>query len=173
MATKGKLLHNLVANYFGQIWVVMMSVLFIPIYIQYLGIEVYGLIGIYALLQSSLVIFDLGLRAALGRETVRYANGENGDWYRDLLRSIEVIFLIIVAVLIILVNLLSEWLASDWFIYEFLDPIMVANCLKIMGVLAGLRFLEGIYSSILLGQQRHVTLNLLLSCNATLRGLVN
>ena len=171
MAIKSKLLHNLGANYFGQIWVVLMSVLFIPIYIQYLGIEVYGLIGIYALLQSSLVILDLGLRAALGRETTRYANGENGDWYRDLLRSIELIFLIIVVVLIILINFLSEWLASNWFVYESLDPIMVADCLKIMGVLAGLRFLEGIYSSILLGQQRHVTLNLLLSCNATLRGL--
>ena len=95
-SSKGKLLRNLAANYFGQIWVVLMSVLFIPLYIQYLGIEVYGLIGIYALLQSSLVILDLGLRAALGRETTRYASGGNGDSYRDLLRSIELIFLVIV-----------------------------------------------------------------------------
>ena len=44
--------RNLIANYLGQCWVGVMSVVFIPLYIQYLGIEVYGLIGVFAVLTA-------------------------------------------------------------------------------------------------------------------------
>ena len=85
---------NLVASYAGQIWVALISVLFIPVYVSLLGLESYGIIGFYAFLQASLVILDLGLRTALSRETVRYFSGQNLEKYRDLVRSIELIFLV-------------------------------------------------------------------------------
>ena len=43
---------NVVANYLGQGWQGLMSLAFVPLYIKYLGIESYGLIGIFALLQA-------------------------------------------------------------------------------------------------------------------------
>ena len=44
--------RNLIANYLGQGWTALMGLAFIPLYIKYLGIEAYGLIGIFALLQG-------------------------------------------------------------------------------------------------------------------------
>ena len=44
--------RNVIANYLGQGWKALMELAFIPIYIKYLGIEAYGVIGIFALLQS-------------------------------------------------------------------------------------------------------------------------
>ena len=38
---------NFVANYFGQGWQALMGLAFVPVYIRYLGIESYGLIGIF------------------------------------------------------------------------------------------------------------------------------
>lgn len=44
--------RNLIANYLGQSWTALMGLAFIPLYIKYLGIEAYGLIGLFALLQA-------------------------------------------------------------------------------------------------------------------------
>ena len=168
---KASLLNNFFANTFGQVWVVLMSVLFVPVYIKYLGLEAYGIIGFYTFLQSSLVILDLGLRTALGRETVRYSSGGNVDNYRDLLRSIELILLCLAIILVVAIGFSAFWLSEKWFVSETLDPSIISSCLKVMGFVVAFRFLEGIYSSILLGQQKHVLLNALLCFNATLRGL--
>lgn len=39
--------RNLIANYLGQGWTALMGLAFIPLYIRYLGIEAYGLIGLF------------------------------------------------------------------------------------------------------------------------------
>lgn len=43
---------------------------FIPRYIKYPGIEAYGLIGLFALLQAWLSLLDTGMTPTLGRELV-------------------------------------------------------------------------------------------------------
>ena len=40
--------RNLIANYVGQGWAALIGLVFIPLYIKYLGIESYGLIGLFA-----------------------------------------------------------------------------------------------------------------------------
>ena len=99
---------NVFANYLGQGWRVIMSLAFVPIYIKYLGIEAYGLIGIFVMLQAWLALLDMGMRPALVREMARFTGGAldtQSIW--DLLRSIELIALGI-AVLIGL----GIWMAS-------------------------------------------------------------
>ena len=39
---------GLLANYLGQFWAVAVSLALVPVYIHYLGIEAYGLIGVFA-----------------------------------------------------------------------------------------------------------------------------
>ena len=53
--------RNLIANYLGQGWTALMGLAFVPLYIQYLGIEAYGLIGLFAVLQAWLALLDMGL----------------------------------------------------------------------------------------------------------------
>ena len=60
--------RNLIANYIGQGWRFLISLAFVPLYIKYLGIEAYGLIGIFAMLQAWLGLLDMGMKPALGRE---------------------------------------------------------------------------------------------------------
>ena len=50
---------NLLSNFLGQSWRAIMSLALVPIYVKYLGIEAYGLIGIFAILMSNM--FDLAL----------------------------------------------------------------------------------------------------------------
>ena len=64
--------RNLIANYLGQGWAALMGLAFIPLYIKYLGIEAYGLIGLFALLQAWLSLLDMGMTPTLGREMARF-----------------------------------------------------------------------------------------------------
>ena len=59
---------NIIANYSGKAWMTLMSLAFIPLYIKFLGIEAYALIGFFATLTSIFGVLDLGLSATLNRE---------------------------------------------------------------------------------------------------------
>ncbi len=58
---------NLLANFAGTGWSTLMGLVFIPLYIRFMGIEAYGLIGFYVALQGGLQILDFGLSPTMNR----------------------------------------------------------------------------------------------------------
>src|SRR5687767_10196286 len=66
---------NILANISGQAWVILLAVVTTPFYIRLLGIEAYGLIAFYIVLQSMLQLLDLGLGPTVSREIARSAGG--------------------------------------------------------------------------------------------------
>ena len=164
--------RNLIANYLGQGWVALMGLAFIPLYIKYLGIEAYGLIGLFGVLQAWLSLLDMGMTPTLNREMARFTGGtHSATSIRDLLRSIEVIALGVAALVGLGIWAASGWLASDWLRAENLPIDTVVQAFIIMGAVTALRFVEGIYRSAIVGLQRQVLYNAVNSALATLRGL--
>ncbi|HAE41819.1 MAG TPA: polysaccharide biosynthesis protein, partial [Clostridiales bacterium] len=148
-----------------------MGLVFLPTYIKYLGIEAYGLIGIFAALQGWLTLLDMGMTPVLGREMARFTDGQrSAQSIRDLLRTIETIAMVIAFLTAIGIWLASGWLASDWLKAEKLPLSLVAQTFSVMGVVTALRFIENIYRSAIIGLQRQVLLSLISSAMATLRG---
>lgn len=164
--------RNVIANYLGQGWRALMGLAFIPLYIRYLGIEAYGLIGLFAILQAWLGLLDLGLRPALGREMARFTGGaHDAQSIRDLLRSVEVIGIAIAAAVALGIGAASGWLASDWLTAKNLPVEVVAQAFAVMGGVTALQFIESIYASSIAGLQRQVLQNGVTSGMATVRGL--
>lgn len=164
--------RNFVANYLGQGWVVIMNLAFIPIYIKYLGIESYGLIGLFALMQTWLSLFDVGMTPALGREMGRFTGGaHNPQSIRDLLRSIEVIVFGMAVSIASGIALSTNWIATSWLQPKSLPVDIVTRVLLLAGIVLSIRLVESVYRSSIIGLQRHVLYNLLNSAIATLRGL--
>lgn len=163
--------RNLIANYLGQGWVALMGLAFIPLYIKYLGIEAYGLIGLFAVLQAWLSLLDMGMKPTLNREMARFTGGaHSAESILDLLRSIEIIAVSIAVLLGLGIWAASGWLASDWLRAEKLPINVVAQAFAIMGVVTALRFVEGVYGSCIVGLQQQVQYNIINSSLATLRG---
>jgi O-antigen/teichoic acid export membrane protein len=163
---------NVVANYLGQGWQALMGLVFIPLYIKYLGIESYGLIGIFALLQAWLVLLDMGMKPALGREMARFSGGaHNAQSIRNLLRSIELIAITVAGVIGLGIWVASGWLATHWVTARKLPVEVVAHAFAVMGVVTALRFIEDIYVSCLAGLQRQLLQNMVTIITATVRGL--
>lgn len=162
--------RNLVANYLGQAWTGLIGLAFVPLYIRYLGIESYGLIGVFTLLQTWFLLLDMGLTPALGREMARFTAGAHSvQSIRDLLLSIERVGGAIAGLIGVLVWGASTWLATHWLSAQQLSPEAVARAIALMGIVVALRFLEGLYRGALLGLQRQVFFNLVNSLFATLR----
>jgi O-antigen/teichoic acid export membrane protein len=164
--------RNLIANYLGQGWATLMGLAFIPVYIKFLGIEAYGLIGLFALLQAWLSLMDMGMTPTLSREMARFTGGsQSRESILDLLRSIEIIAVCVAVLIASGISLGSNRIATSWLKPEILSTGVVAEAFAIMGVVTALRFVEGIYRSAIIGLQRQVLFNVVNSCMATLRGL--
>jgi O-antigen/teichoic acid export membrane protein len=164
--------RNITANYLGQGWVALMQLAFIPIYITYLGMEAYGLIGIFAILQAGLVLMDLGMTPTLNREMARFTAGAHtAQSIRELLHSLEIICVGIAFLVVISIWSASSWFSQNWLRTEKLPFDTVSVVIIIMGVVAALRFVESIYRGAILGLQNHVWLNVVAAILATARGL--
>jgi len=163
---------NVTANYLGQGWTAFMSLALIPIYIKFLGIEAYGLIGLFALVQIFLAILDMGMTPMLSREMARFIGGEHSPQsIRNLLRSMEFIAFLIAILIGLTVGVMSSWIATDWLKLQDLSVDTVAKAFIIMGWLAAMRMVEGIYRSCIIGLQRQVIFNIVSAFLATVRGL--
>ncbi len=157
---------NVVSNYLGQSWSALLGLVFVPLYIQFLGMEAYGLIGLFAVMQAWLSLLDMGITPTLNREMARYTSGARSPQsIRDLLRSLEIPCFSIAAIISVGVWASSDFLANDWLKAEKLPTEVIAHALSVMAVVVALRFVEGIYRGSLFGLQRQVWFN---SANAVL-----
>ena len=149
-----------------------MELAFIPVYIKYMGIEAFGLIGLFAVLQAWLALLDMGLAPTLAREMARYTGGDRSTQsIRDLLRSVEALAIIIALLIAGGVVLGSNWIVTVWLNTGALPTQVVVHAFAIMGIVAALRFIESIYRSAMVGLQCQVPYNIVKSIMATFRGL--
>jgi len=168
---KSLLKKNITANLAGSIWQTLMGLLFIPLYIKFMGIEAWGLIGIFATLQVIFGLLDVGLSSTLNREMARLSvlSGREQE-IRNLVRTLEVIYWGIAIFVGITVVSLSPFIAHHWIKAGQLSPKTIEQALLIMGFVIALQMPIGFYSGGLMGLQRQVLLNVINISMSTLRG---
>jgi O-antigen/teichoic acid export membrane protein len=162
---------NIAANVVGSGWTALMSIAFVPLYIKYLGIEAYGLIGVFSILLGWLTLLDMGMTPTISREMARFSGkAHTNQSILDLLRSVEVIAIVLAILIYFGVYIFSEWLASAWINSDTIEKSVIINAIIIMGFVAALKFVENIYKSAIIGLQKQIQLNVMVVVFATLRG---
>lgn len=161
---------NTIANYLGQGWIALMGLAFVPVYIRYLGVEAWGLVGFMSMLQAWLTLLDMGLSPTLSREMARFqAGAHSAQSIRDLLRSMEVIYGGVAVAVVGAVWLIAPWVAVHWLSATQLSATSVAQAIGMMGLVLAARMVEQVYRGAIQGLQRQVWLNGAQSVLATLR----
>jgi len=153
--------QNTIANYIGQLYSILIGIVILPLYLEYLGAEAYGLIGFFTMLTSWMMLLDIGLSTTLTRESAYLKHKPNG--YLDLkklIRSIEALFLIISIFMIVMIYCGSSFLAINWLEIKTLPYNTVEHCIKLMGVTIVLRWFVGFYRGFINGLERQVWGNL-------------
>ena len=162
--------RNLVANLFGSVWTALLSILFVPVYLRFLGAEAFGLVGLLAALQAVFGLLDLGLGATFNREMARLsAGGSDGTRERDLLRTFEAVYLSLGAGVAIVVGLLASVIANRWVHAQHLEPAAITKSILLMGIVAACQLPFSLYQAGLLGRQQHVAVNVIAVSVTTVR----
>ena len=152
---------NVISNYVGQITIAVLNFIFIPTYIKYIGVEAYGLVGMFAVLQIALNSFDAAIIPLLSREMSCYlGGGKSLESIRNLLRTSEIICLIIGILFSAIISLTANFFANNWFIVENLSKDIVAQAIIIAVFVVALRAMEDLYKGALMGLQKQVTQNI-------------
>jgi len=153
-----RLKKNVATNLFGNAWSTLLSLLFVPIYIHYVGIEAWGLIGFFTTLQTLLVLADMGLSTTLNREFAKTTDADN-EQRRDLLRTLELVYWTVAIISGVVVVAASPFLATRWLQVRAVSTDTARLAIALMGVVTMLQLPLGLYSGGLLGLQRQVRLN--------------
>ncbi len=161
---------NIIFNYIGQFYSAFIGILILPLYLEQLGAEAFGLIGFFTLLLAWLQLLDLGLTPTLGREVARLKGDPNNHYeLRTVVRSLEVVFMVIAVFVTIAIFLNRNWLAVEWLTISELDAGLVALCVGLMGVIVGFRWLSSLYMSGINAYEQQVWINIVGVCIVTLR----
>lgn len=147
-----------------------MSILFVPLYIRFIGIESYGLIGFFSALQAFIYLLDFGLATTINREMAASAVQGNGRSSRNILRTLEVVYWLAAIVIGIVLATLGPFVATRWVNSQGLSEATISRAALILAFVVALRWPSSLYAGALAGRQKMVLLNVLNAGIATARG---
>lgn len=151
---------NIISNFISQFYIAFIGVLFLPLYLKYLGAEAYGLVGFFVILQTWFNLLDMGLTSTVIRESARYLGGAvSVDAFLRLFRSLEMLFSVVAATGMLVIFLLSGAIADSWLNVQELDPEAVEYAIKLMAVIVATRWVSGLYRGLISGFEHQVWLS--------------
>jgi O-antigen/teichoic acid export membrane protein len=162
----------MLANLAGRGWAMVLTFVFIPVYLRFLGVEAYALIGVFASLQGLANLLDLGLSQTINREMARASSdGQRARSARDLVRTLEIGYWAIGLLIAGIVFLLSPWIAYHWVQVRQLSRATVEQAVLIMGLVLAAQWPLSFYAGGLMGLQQQVAWSAVNALTATTRGL--
>lgn len=167
---EGSLRTNLAVSLAAKITAGILNFGVAPIYARLIGIEGFGLIGIYLTVQGMLQILEVGLTTAASRELARHTV-QTGSAHatREFVRSIETAYWVAAAVLTAGAVLLSTTIVRHWIRLTDIPPNTAAVAVAVMLVTIALQWPGSLYFGGLMGMQRQVTANMIVLGGTVLR----
>lgn len=162
--------RNVLSNFLARVWTGLISIALIPLYIKYMGVEAYGLVGVFVSLQTLLLLLDLGLGATISREFARFGWTQGkSEYLLDLTKTLEVFYWTMALLIALLVVSFAPAIASYWLSPEGLSPETVSTAIKLIGLTIAAQWPSALYSGGLSGLQRQVRLSALICGFSTFR----
>lgn len=150
---------NVIANFVSQIYVALIGIVMVPIYVRYMGVEAYGLVGFFVMLQAWFQLLDMGLTSTVAREAAIFKAGEmSGVDLRRLLRTLEGIFFALALFGGLAIIGGAGSIATSWLNVERLSLSVVQHAVMLMGLIVALRWVCGLYRGVLSGFEHLVWL---------------
>ena len=161
---------NVIANFIGRGWQILLSVAVVPIYIKLIGYESYGLIGIFTSLLAICTLLDFGLIGALGREFSKVKSSSNQkENLLDILKTVETIYIVISFSACLLIIFVSYPIAYYWIQSSLYSPDQLQKSINLMALAIGIQLPVNLYISGLMSLENQVLSNILSVITTTFR----
>ena len=149
-----RLSHNLLAGLANSIWLALIGLAVVPLYLKYLGIEAYGLIGFFATTQALLQLLDMGLAPTINREVARCSASGNLKEAGKLLHSLAMVYWTMAGIIAFIVIAAAPLIAQYWIQSKTITPETISHAVMLMGLVVASRWPIGLYQGALMGAQR-------------------
>lgn len=123
----------------------------LPFYLHFLGVEAYGLIGFYTMLQAVFQALDLGLAPTMSREAAR-ATGRHH--VADLLHTLGIVYFCVSMLILVLGVVTAPWVGGHWLSGKQLSTAVVVQAITLMSVNLACRWPISLYQAALIGAGR-------------------
>ncbi len=162
--------RNIAANFIAKGWGTASLLLATPFYIRSLGLEGFGMIGIFNSLLIFFSVFDFGFGTTLNRHLAQTAYHTNRDHHsKSLLLTFEMIYLLAGLLLVLAAFSSTAWIATSWLKFKHLPANEMHSALLLMFLSIITAWPTFLYSNGLRGLQNQVLENSLLIGSMTLR----
>lgn len=163
----------LVVSIGARAWGAFLAIVAVPLYIKFLGVEAYGLIGFFSSIQALATILDFGLGATLIRELARFGNNpEQKNVVSDMVWTFELSYIAVAVLIGVAVGCLSPLLVQYWVKLNTIDSGSAQEALILGGVALAMQWPAGLYGSGLAGLHKQTQLAITTSLLATFRTLL-
>lgn len=149
---------NVIANFVGRFWSVLSNFLFVPLYINLLGLESFSLISFTLALNGIMAMMDAGLTATLSREFASNYNSHNEKL--RIYKTLETCYFVVASLVIVLLFYSSDLIAFRWLNLENISPDKVSFYLQIISIDIGFRLLSNFYSGGFIGLEKQIKSNM-------------
>ena len=146
--------RNLLAGMTSSVWSALLGFAVVPLYLKYLGIEAYGLIGFFTTTQALLSLLDLGLAPTMNREVARCSASGNIKEAGALLHTLAVVYWAMAAFIALIILTVAPIIAQHWLQPKHIPQATVSHTVMLMGLVAAARWPIGLYQGALIGAHR-------------------
>jgi O-antigen/teichoic acid export membrane protein len=162
--------RNVVWNVFGGAWAGALIVLATPFYVSRLGLEGYGIVGLWLVMQVMMGLLDVGMGATVVKAFAGSPADHAGHAFkRDLLKTLELLYWSVALALSVVLVLASDWIGAHWLQSHALSTATVSHALQLIAIALGFQFPGGLYANGLAGLQEQGRMNVLQILGNTLR----
>jgi O-antigen/teichoic acid export membrane protein len=146
--------RNLLAGLISSVWSALLGLAVIPLYLRYLGVEAYGLIGFFATTQAMFQLLDMGLTPTLNREIAKCSAPADWQAARRLLHTLACLYAGMAVVIALVVYAAAPLVATRWLQARHLSLASIEHTVVLLGVVIACRWPVGLYQGALIGAQR-------------------
>ncbi|WP_341313077.1 oligosaccharide flippase family protein [Paraburkholderia sp. IMGN_8] len=147
----------------------VLGMVMVPAYVQYLGVEAYGLIALNAVLLAWVQVLDLGLSPTLCRELARAQDEASRKEASVLLQSLEKFVAAMCTLLIVMSVFVAPFFSKDWLHAAGLPTHEIEIAFVLMVATVSSRWLSSLYRGGMVGIDRQATLNVVIVGFAIIR----
>ncbi|GAB4203766.1 MAG: oligosaccharide flippase family protein [Sandaracinaceae bacterium] len=147
---------NVLANFAGRALATLVSLAAVPLYVEAMGREGFGLVGLFASLQVIQTVLDAGLGLEMSRRLARLLVDPSGhaDEIGDVIRTFGTVFVGMGLVVLVVTTLVAPWVATSWVRADTLPASQVRDAMVVVGVYLALLWPSAMLNTILASAER-------------------
>jgi O-antigen/teichoic acid export membrane protein len=167
-------IFNSLANLTSRILNLLFTLIFIPIYLKFLGHDAYGIVAFQTTLQVIFSFLEFGIPATLNREMAKLSSEQKDELQEkaDLIKTTEILSFSIGIIVLSLITIFSKYITHSWLQIGSLNPEVVQLSIIIIAVQISVQYVQNNYFVSLNGLSHQFYPNIITTASSFLKGII-